>query len=312
MPGAYAHITAVNVARERLESHGAFPREGLSIVFDWLKYVELGAVGPDYPYLDIVERSKAANWADTMHWDRTGDRIKRGIRLLRDMPSSRAREKALAWLLGFTAHVLMDVTVHPVVGIKVGPYKGNEVAHRTCEMNQDTYIFKNRINLDIHYADYLKTGICTCCHPEARDKIDPDIFYLWNTMFKDVDTALYKTNDPHINVWHNCFEEIVHHIAESRLVALSRHVAPKLLDGNVYPLFEDIDLQFIRNLKVPGGRYMGYDDIFDKGVENVIRGWTVITSDVLHGTNLAEGFLRNWNLDTGNDENNIMTFWSDK
>ena len=310
MPGAYAHITAVNVARERLEGQETFPQKGLSIVFDWLKYVELGAVGPDYPYLDVAEQKTAGEWADTMHWERTGDRIKKGIQVLVNMPSGVAKEKALAWLLGFTAHVIMDVTVHPVVGIKVGPYEENKKAHRTCEMNQDTYIFQTRMNLPLHYAEYLKTGICTCCHPEDSDKIDPDIFYLWNEMFKDVDRALYIKNDPNINVWHDCFEDIVRHIAENRLVALARHIAPNLLDGSVYPLFDDIDQQFIQNLQVPGDQYMSYDNIFDKGVENVIRGWSVVASDVLLGTSLTETFLRNWNLDTGEDENNIMTFWS--
>jgi hypothetical protein len=310
MPGAYSHITAVNVARERLEEQENFPHKGLSIVFDWLKYIELGAVGPDYPYLDIVDGSMAAAWADAMHWDRTGDRIKVGIRVLSKMPPSMAQEKALAWLLGFTAHVLMDVTLHPMVGIKVGPYEENKKAHRTCEMNQDTYIFQTRINLKIQYASYLKDGICRCSDPADENKIDPDIFYIWNEMFKDVDMGLYTTNEPRIDVWHGCFDEIVDHIAGSRLVALARHVAPKMLDGNVYPLFEDIDRQFIDNLEVPGGQRMNYDDIFDKGVGNVKRGWAVVASDVLHQTNLAEGFLHNWNLDTGEDENHLKTFWS--
>ena len=310
MPGAYAHITAVNVARERLEEQEGFPREGLGIVSDWLRYIELGAVGPDYPYLDVVDGSMAAAWADAMHWDLTGDRIKVGIRVLSKMPPKLAREKALAWLLGFTAHVLMDVTVHPMVGIKVGPYEENKKAHRTCEMNQDTYIFQTRMNLSIHYASHLKAGICRCSDPTDEDKIDPDIFYVWNEMFKDVDLALYTTNGPCIDVWHDCFEEIVDHIAESRLVALARHVAPKTLDGSVYPLFDDIDRQYIDNLEVPGGQRMNYDDIFDKGVGNVVRGWAVVASDVLRQTNLAEGFLRNWNLDTGEDENRAKTFWS--
>jgi hypothetical protein len=252
----------------------------------------------------------AAAWADAMHWDHTGDRIKVGIRVLSKMPPSLAREKALAWLLGFTAHVLMDVTVHPMVGIKVGPYEENKKAHRTCEMNQDTYIFQTRMNLSIHYASHLKAGICRCSDPADEDKIDPDIFYVWNEMFKDVDLALYTTNGPRIDVWHDCFEEIVDHIAENRLVALARHVAPKVLDGSVYPLFDDIDRQYIDNLVVPGGQRMDYDDIFDKGVGNVVHGWAVVASDVLRQTNLAEGFLRNWNLDTGEDENKVKTFWS--
>lgn len=310
MPGAYAHITAVNVAKERLEQQENFPREALSIAFDWLKYLELGAVGPDYPYLDVFDGSTATAWADAMHWDRAGDRIKVGIRVLSEMTSNMAREKALVWLLGFTAHVLMDVTVHPVVGIKVGPYEQNKKAHRTCEMNQDTYIFQTRMNLSIHYADHLKNGICRCADPVDENKIDPDILYVWNEMFKDVDLKLYMAHGPRIDVWHGCFKEIVDHIAENRFVALARHVAPKMLDGSVYPLFDDIDRQYINNLAVPGGQSMAYDDIFDKGVGNVTRGWAVVASDVLLKTNLAEGFLRNWNLDTGEDENKIKTFWS--
>ena len=310
MPGAYAHITAVNVARERLEEQEGFPRECLSIVSDWLRFVELGSVGPDYPYLDVVDGKMAAAWADAMHWNRAGDRIKVGIRVLTKMSPSLAREKALAWLLGFTAHVIMDVTVHPMVGIKVGPYEENKKAHRTCEMNQDTYIFQTRMNLDIHYASYLKAGICRCSDPKDEDKIDPDILYVWKEMFKDVDAALYTTNRPRIDVWHDCFEDIVDHIAESRLVALARHVAPKALDGNVYPLFEDVDRQYIDNLEVPGNQRMNYDDIFDKGVGNVVRGWTVVASDVLRKTSLAESFLRNWNLDTGEDGYKVKTFWS--
>jgi len=310
MPGAYAHITAVNVAKERLEEQKGFPHEGLSIVFDWLKYIELGAVGPDYPYLDVIDGSMAAKWADSMHWDRTGDRIKVGIRVLANMQPSMAREKALAWLLGFAAHVIMDVTLHPMVGLKVGPYEENKKAHRTCEMNQDTYIFQTRMNLDIHYASYLKSGIYKCSDPNDKDKIDQDISYIWNEMFKDVDMALYATNKPRIDIWHDCFENIVDHIAENRLVALARHVAPKMLDGSVYPLFEDIDRQYIDNLEVPGGQRMNYDDIFNKGVNHVRSGWVVIASDVMRKTSLAEGFLHNWNLDTGEDENKVKTFWS--
>ena len=310
MPGAYAHITAVNVARERLEGQEGFPREGLSIVSDWLKYVELGSVGPDYPYLDVVDGNMATAWADAMHWDHTGDRIKVGIQVLTKMPPSLAREKALAWLLGFAAHILMDVTVHPMVGIKVGPYEANKKGHRTCEMNQDTYIFQTRMNLDIKYASYFKSGICKCSDPADADKIDPDILYVWNEMFKDVDIALYRANRPRIDVWHDCFEEIVDHIAGNRLVALARHVAPKTLDGNVYPLFADIDRQYIDNLEIPSGQRMNYDDIFDKGVGNVMRGWAVVASDVLRQTSLAEGFLHNWNLDTGEDEYKVKTFWS--
>jgi len=310
MPGAYAHITAVNVVKDLLEAQADFPREGLPIVFGWGKYSELGAVSPDYPYLDVSNRRRAGAWADAMHWNRTGDRIKRGINVLSRMSPGDPRDKSLAWLLGFTAHVLMDVTVHPVVGLKVGPYELNKKAHRTCEMNQDTYIFEKRMNLGLHYANHLKSGICKCSDPENKDRLDPDIYYVWNEMFQNVDMDLYVTNQPEMDSWHDCFEEIVGRIAESHLVALARHIAPALLDGNVYPLIDEVDRQYIDNLEVPGAGRMSYDAIFDKGCANVAQGWAVVASDVLTGSRRADDFLKNWNLDTGEDENGVLTFWS--
>ncbi len=148
-------------------------------------------------------------WTPCTGTTRAGDRIETGIRVLAKMPPSPAREKVLAWLLGFTAHVIMDVTVHPVVGLKVEPYEENKKAHCICEMNQDTYIFQTRMNLDIHYSSQLKAGICKCSDPADEDRIDPDIFYVWNEMFRGVDMALFTTKMPDINVWHDCFEDIV-------------------------------------------------------------------------------------------------------
>ena len=47
MPGAYAHITHVNLIREpaRLESRG-FPSEAIVSLLDYFRFCELGAVSP--------------------------------------------------------------------------------------------------------------------------------------------------------------------------------------------------------------------------------------------------------------------------
>lgn len=311
MPGAYAHMTAVNEAKNSLENQAGFPVACIPVVLDWFKFCELGAVSPDYPYLDIADGASAAAWADQMHWQHAAGRIAAGIGVLKRMPTSRSRDKSLAWLLGFTAHVVMDATVHPVVNLKVGePYEEHKLAHRICEMHQDTYIFQSRMNLDIHYSSYLKHGICKCSDPTDEDKLDPDIFYVWNEMFKSTDMGLYIQNKPDMHAWHDCFEDIVDHIADNRLVALARHVMPGALDGKVYPLFEDVDMQYIAELAVPSGGVMHYDGIFDKGVANVREAWAVVASDIWGSTALATGYLRDWNLDNGKDETNTKTFWS--
>lgn len=309
MPGAYAHITAVNVVKEKMEKQPGFPVDGLPIIYERIKFCELGAVSPDYPYLDLADGKNAADWADAMHWNKTGDRVKVGINLLAKMAPGHARDKALAWLLGFTAHILMDVTVHPVVGLKVGPYEQNKMEHRICEMNQDAYIFQTRMNLGLLYADHLKYGICACSNPENEDKLDPDIHYVWSEMLQNTDKGLYVEKRPDIDAWHDCFEDWVR-LADNKLVALARHVAPESLGGYAYPAFDEVDRQYLDNLDAPGGQRMSYDEIFDKGCANVAQGWAAVASDVLTGSRLADGFLKNWNLDTGEDENGIVTFWS--
>ncbi|PKN08550.1 MAG: hypothetical protein CVU73_08955 [Deltaproteobacteria bacterium HGW-Deltaproteobacteria-8] len=298
MPGAYAHITAVNVASERMDEVPGFPDEGKAIVLDWLKYCELGAVSPDYPYLHLAVASNSGDWADAMHKERTKVRLMSGVNALKAMPKSLAREKSLAWLLGFTSHVIMDVNIHPVVNRKVGePYEQHKQAHRDCEMNQDTYIFHTRMNLEIPYADHLKYGICTCSDSADEDKIDPDVKFIWNRMFRAADGVLYnKGFEPAIDGWHDSFEDIVRNIAGSKLVALARHVLP---GGCVYPDFDSIDRQYIENLEVPDGRRLHYDDIFNAAVDRVVQGWAAVSSDVLGGPAVADRFLANWNLDNG-------------
>ena len=142
MSGAYTHITLQNEMREpsRLEAIPGFPTDAIIAVLDYFKFCELGAVSPDYPYL-AVDDGAAAQWADTMHLIRSGEMIKAGIRRLR-REEGEAQQKGLAWLLGYSGHVAADVTLHPVIAMKVGPYEENKTAHRVCEMHQDVYIFR--------------------------------------------------------------------------------------------------------------------------------------------------------------------------
>src|SRR3546814_8810785 len=56
----------------------------------------------------------------------------------------------------------MDVTLHPCINSKVGPYAQNKRAHRVCEMNQDVHAFQ-RLNLGaVDLPERLKTGIRRC------------------------------------------------------------------------------------------------------------------------------------------------------
>ncbi len=310
MPAAYAHITLVNLLREssRLERIPNFPTEAISAVLDYLKFCELGAISPDYPYLALGDHG-AKRWADLMHYEGTVQMIRAGVRELQRRGGEPQR-KGLAWLLGYAAHVATDMAVHPVVQLKVGPYAENQTAHRKCEMHQDAYIFPQRLNLgEIGLSEHLKTGIGACGSPGDESRLDPDVAALWEAMCQKVHPVECAANPPDFHRWRHGFKRIVDQIAEEgdKLLPLARHVAAG--EGLMYPAFADIDLEFIQALRVPGGTW-DYDRVFDRAIEKVGTVWRMVAQGVLAGEMTELTALGNWDLDTGLDETDRLVFWS--
>lgn len=304
MPGAYAHITLVNVLKEpqRLEAVSNFPRPAISAVLDHFMFCELGAVSPDYPYLCLGDKM-AARWADAMHYDHTGETLHAGIRTVAKLLGE-DRRKALAWLLGYTAHVGADVTIHPVVELKVGDYATNQKAHRTCEMHQDAYIFQ-RLGLgDVGLSEHLDSGIGKCGY---NGILDSTIAAAWNDMLRAVHPDEYKKNPPDANKWHRGFTKVVDAIEEgNQLMPMARHLAAGC--GLTYPAVGDIDDQYILGLSTPNGK-MSYDDIFDAAVRNVSALWSTVARGVLNGDKAHLTQITNWNLDTGRDNKGKLVLW---
>ncbi len=310
MPGAYTHITLVNTAREtrRLEAIPDFPTEGIMALLDYFKFCELGAVSPDYPYLSIGD-GDAARWADAMHYASTGDMIRAGAARLRTM-DNKARSKGLAWLLGFSAHVAADVALHPVVNLKVGPYVENKTAHRVCEMNQDVYLFQ-RLNIgDIGLADHLKSGIGRCGAPKAPDRLDHDVRTLWRHMLETAYPDEFMANTPAIDIWHRCFNLVLGDIADEGrwLPPFARHVAAGC--GLVYPLRDEIDLDYIEHLATPEST-MHLDELFQRAQKNIEWIWTRVARGVLKDDDAGLDQIGDWNLDTGRDVDVRLVFWEE-
>lgn len=316
MPGAYAHMTLVNLVKEpaRLEAIPGFPREAISAVLDYFRFTELGAVSPDYPYLAIFD-NKAAEWADAMHYTNTGAMIHAGVDIIKKMDGEKKR-KGLAWLFGYTAHVTTDVTIHPIVELKVGVYAENKTAHRECEMHQDAYIFQ-RLNLgEVGLSDHLNSGITRCGKQGDRQHLDDDIVYLWDELLKMNHPELYRSNKPDIRKWHQCFIRVVDQIGQagSHMLPLSRHVAVD--SGLVYPSLNGINRkEYIDNLqtsqKTTPVEYLPYDQIFDRAMKNVIGAWEMIATGVFSSDLRYLAEIGEWNLDTGrNQQNNNLVFWS--
>lgn len=313
MPGAYAHITLVNLLSEprRLRALG-FGKPAAAAVSDYLKFCELGAVSPDYPYLAVGDKKSGA-WADLMHYQRTGEFLHAaadGVRAL----SGEGQRRAFAWLLGCSAHVGTDVTIHPVVELKVGKYETNKKGHRVCEMHQDAYIFSQRMNLGgIGVSEHLSSGIARCTEDGNRGgPIDSSVKGVWESALKKVHHGEAKTNPPDVDTWHKSFDFMVNKIAEegNKLMPIARHVAVDA--GLTYPNVDEINhAEYITQLKVPSGGTQHYDQIFDRALESVGKVWTSIERSIFQKDVTALAFIGNWNLDTGrNMTDDKLVFWA--
>ncbi|RUO66250.1 Zinc dependent phospholipase C [Pseudidiomarina planktonica] len=306
MPGAFAHITAANLAFAGTNSLDqiAIPNSARLILSQNIKFTELGCVSPDYPYL-VLGNSVQNKWADLMHYEHTGELIKELARRCKEM-NGKPQEKVFAWLCGYISHVIADITIHPVVEMKVGEYEQNQSDHRTCEMNQDTYIWK-RLNLgQIGVADRVKLNIGDCV--DRSGDIDPDIQSIWEAGLLEVHPSYAREAPPQMSDWHNGFQRVVDNAEEGyrRLFKWARHVSAALGAGIAYPTPEELEMTYIEDLDTPKGK-MHYDDIFDLAVSNIQQYVGYLGRYVFSDGSLDE--FKNWNLDNGKDEHQELTAW---
>ena len=305
MPGAYAHITLVNEAADaRTLRRAKFPHEVVQAIQRRLKFAELGAVSPDYPYLNFPP-SDAKRWADEMHYHSTDGVIRAAIPRIIALTGD-AREKAIAWIFGYVSHVVGDVTIHPVVELKVGEYATHQRAHRVCEMNQDVYIFR-RLNIaSIQLAEHLDSGIKSCVADDGT--FDADIRGLWRDALRETYPALFSEIEPEPSDWHSGFGLIVDKIAEEggRLLAFARHVLPND-PGVAYPIEEDRK-EYIDKLNTPAGE-LSYDEVFDRAIQNVQTAWNWLAKAIVDKNSNALNNLGSWNLDTGRDSSGKLVMW---
>jgi len=302
MPGPYAHITLVN----QLFRSGVYDSlarqtcEAGSSIEAFFRFCELGAVSPDYPNLGGCDGAK---WADAMHYQRTGELIRGAVEYVRDVEGD-ARVKLLAWLFGYCAHVVTDMTIHPVVLAKVGDYSRNRRQHRICEMNQDAYVFGRMKQGGIRGSDHFSTSVRGCGDPDNARQLDRDIVKLWESLFRDVFPDLYSFSPPDIDGWHARFFELAD---AGKLFPLGNLIVSDL--GLTYPAPDEVDRQYLDNLPVPDGAEMQYDDIFDKAAMHVQAFWRKVIGAVCGDNGSFLSRIGEWDLDTGLDENSRLVYW---
>ena len=321
MAGTFAHLTLVDkLCRDAaaLDGIDTLTLAMKAALKNFRPFCELGAISPDAPYLQLLS-GDASRWANVMHYWKTADFVRHAIPLVFNMDFRLAEtQKCLAWLFGYAAHLVTDLTIHPVVKVRVGSYDQNKRMHRLCEINQDVYIFHKQGFGDITTAEYIDgCGIKSCADPDDRGKLDPAVRALWSDCLKGYPTGSISMknalpapeHDPDPDAWFRHYVRLLDKFVEDGGVSpiLLRNISE--VAGLVYPRFSDLDMMFINNLEIPGeGEPTNYGDVFDRTRQNTLSTWRELGAALDKGD--QDLFrLSNCDLDTGRDDNNRLIFW---
>jgi len=311
MAGTFTHWMVVE---EALDKYSRLERKHkyYHLILRRNHFVNLGAVGPDYPYLTdlLAGVLKEHTWADRMHYENTREFLKIAASNL----LNRKEEEfniCLAWFCGFVSHVVADTIIHPVVNTIVGPYLFNSSEHRHCEMIQDSYIFREIKGTELRYSEYVGL-LKQCSDPADEECIHPSISTLWGGILEASHPGggkYFAKIQP--DEWHKNFLSKISTAADP--IPVFRHFGEE--KSLVYKRVEGFDQEerkkFIEEVRLPGGKTGNFrKNVFDKAVAMVIDVWGTLFVD-LERKDLSgfDACIKNWNLDTGVDENNIH-FWS--
>lgn len=319
MPGTFAHMLASQTAARRVkksDDHFAWKCMKQPI---WLR---AGSVAPDYPYLHWMGMNKASSsWADAMHYEDTGDVVRAGASILaqefqrgRSPEEDRRFHRKSAWLFGYLSHVILDVTIHPVVRAIVGDYDENKTEHRKCEMYQDAYIFQQIKNINLVNTEWTDTLVAISSDDE---KFHEPTKILWAQML----TQVHGSNKPlDIDAWHEAYINVLdvadidalffrHALAESA----TAYVKAEYIDDAAVDKFI-LDIATPSNKPFPGDDAIDYEEVFNFGVRNILRYWKMLSGAIQGTSDPALPELLNWNLDTGipqeeDQKHGVPTFW---
>jgi hypothetical protein len=304
MPGGYAHLYLVNKITDRI---GLLPGLLQHSFTKYFHFCELGSVSPDMPYLALGQSGQQA-WADTMHYERTFGLVKVASREVSKL-AGEMQLKCIAWLLGYSSHLVMDGTVHPVVELKVGPYAQNKTAHRRCELNQDAYIFPKLGYGQPGEAEVMDSGLKLCHDPGNPEALDKDLLQLWQGILQKVHPAQFNRDRPDPDLWFRKYVKMMDKVVEEgyRLIPLARHIMVDLLAATL-PDMVDAEKEFYENLKTPEG-LRDYEQVIDLALSNLMKAWEAIGADVVNHLNHQLAAIPDFNLDTGKDAAGVLYWW---
>lgn len=318
MACAYAHMTITELLNRNELIKVNIPDEIINIISNNIKYCNFGSVCPDLSYL-----AKEPHYSDLMHFIKTGDFVKSALEIIKTK-KDKEKEKCIAWLFGYVSHMVTDMVIHPIIEEKVGEYSArpeNELNHLKCEMYQDTYIFKKKLDLDISEAEFIDSRLKACGNGYTLDK---EIINFWNEIFeKNYPTE--NQNKPNINDWFLCFTnmidigeegELLSNKSDKKVITIG-HVFNTIINqlcidkGLFYLKSSQIDPNndTLINLPTPIGPD-SYLNIFNKALNEVLKSWKILSDAILNINDDFINYFSNWNLGTGTFSSDTKyVFW---
>ena len=305
MAGAFTHLIIVDtLCREKLDSIPNLKGSVRTALSNCTQYCKLGAVSLDCPY--FVYNTGATGYGNVMHYLRTADFIRYGVENILTMNFTQTDTRAcIAWIFGYAAHIVTDLTLHPLIGKKFGDYStssSNQKAHRICELHQDAYLYYKKTGLNIRDVNFLDfSTLLDCSVNQNMNHLNPKIVDLWSQILRKYDPLevrkylrLYLKSIQPSN-WYasylNIFQRFVTHGGE-----YFQH------KGMAFPKTKDIDQKYMTNFPKSDGTMICIDDLIAIAMENVLKTWTQLVQ-VLDKEDIGLFKLANANLDTGLTDN---------
>jgi hypothetical protein len=240
-----------------------------------------------------------------MHYEKSGLFIENAMKILKAL-SGKKREKCLAWLMGYAAHLSSDTVVHPVVNRMVPPYNEDPVPHQFCEKHQDAFAFK-RLNLgETTSAEYISATIKNC--RSVLGAIDSDIEWFWTEIL----TKTFPGKGiPKVSRWFRSYTLLADKCGEEGGWPHIRAIAEWQGQAQLLQISSDQVLRkFIDNIPSPEGP-VSYDQVLVRAISNTVDAWVAL-NESLCGRITNYPIFENWNLDTGKNEAGKLLFWRDK
>lgn len=152
MPSGYTHIMLSRKSREKMQdtSYDLF-----ALLQSKVKYYQLGALGPDLPYSQIVFGldNDDEDIADLFHYQKTNQLFLASLDEIKKIPEGDLQDEAFAFFLGFASHIVADGVIHPFIRDQVGDYDDNKTAHRTLEMRIDAYLYDHIFGGNLNFSN---------------------------------------------------------------------------------------------------------------------------------------------------------------